>query len=372
MSRSASWAVGFLTTLTLFSVLPAMRAGALPRYAARYEQNCALCHVNPGGGGMRSTYATQDLVPREFAMSPAAPESLAWLDPRIGKNLTIGADFRELLVLSTENSNATPQGFFPMQGNIYLAFQLDPRYLLYFDHGLANTYEFFGLAHVLPWDGYVKAGRFVPPYGWKFDDHTMYVRNDLGYAPPGNTDGGVEVGFSPRHTELQVALVNGNRGSTLDDDRRLATSVNLSRRFKRGGMSGSAGLAGYSRPGLREDLNTAGLFGYLTGWNVTWVGEGDLVRRDPAPGPAVTELVASHELSVLLQQGVELKGTYDFYDPDRRRRTGARSRWGIGAALMPRPFLGLELSFRFTDVQPGSALSGRDFNEGLLQLHLLY
>ena len=373
MSCSTRWATWFLGTLALLSVLPALRARALPRYAARYEQNCALCHVNPGGGGMRSSYASQDLVPKEFAMSPATPAALAMLDTHIGKIVTIGTDFRELLILSTTNSAlAPPQGFFPMQGDVYLSLQLDPKYLLYYDRGLSNTYEFFGLAHVLPWDGYVKAGRFVPPYGWKFDDHTMYVRNDLGLAPPGNSDGGVELGFSKRNTEFQIALVNGSRGSTLDDDRRLATSANLSQRFRLGRVSASAGVAAYSHPGIAEDLNTAGLFGYLTGWNVTWVGEGDLVRRDPQPGPAVTGVVTSHELSVLLQQGVELKATYDFYDPDRHLRTGSRSRWGLGAMLMPRPFLSLELSLRFTDVQPGPVLSGRDFDEGIIQLHLLY
>jgi len=230
----------------------------------------------------------------------------------------------------------------------------------------------WGLAHVLPWDGYVKAGRFVPAYGWKFDDHTMYVRSELGFTPPAIFDGGIELGLSPKVGDLTFDLVNGSRGSTLDDDRRLATSLNVSGRFKAGPFVASAGLEGYSHPGLTEDFNTGGAFGYLSGWNVTWVGQGDFVRRDPALGPAVTGVVTSHELSYLVRQGVEVLSTYDFFDPDRSLRTGAKSRWGAGVMVMPRAFLVASAQFRHTRIEQGPALSGRDFDEGLFQLHFLY
>ena len=368
--RRGTW---FTLAFAALAVLPAFQAGAVPRYSARYEQNCMLCHVNPTGGGMRSTYATQQLIPREIAMSPRTPDAIAQLDTHLGKNVTIGADFRELFIAATANASlAPPQGFFPMQGDFYLAFQLDPKYTLYYDRSMSNTYEVFGLANVLPWDGYLKAGRFVPAYGWKFDDHTMFVRSEEGFTPPGNADGGVEVGFSPKFGDLQLALVNGSRGSTLDSDRRLAIALNMSARFKAGPFVATAGFAGYSQPGIQEDLNSGGAFGYLSAWNVTWLGQGDLVRRDPDLTPATTSVVTSHELSVVLRQGVELKSTYDFYDPDRSLRTGSKSRWGVGLMVMPRPFLVAEADFRSTHVQRGPALSARDFDEGIFQLHLLY
>ena len=70
MARTTRWGACFTLSLAALSLLPALRAGALPRYSARYEQNCSLCHVNPSGGGMRSGYATQQLIPKEIAMSP--------------------------------------------------------------------------------------------------------------------------------------------------------------------------------------------------------------------------------------------------------------------------------------------------------------
>src|SRR5262249_10750471 len=160
--------------------------------------------------------AAQELVPKEFAIRQS---STPMIDTHLGKYVSIGTDFREIFIASTPVAGGlSPQGFFPMQGDVYLALQLDPKYLLYYSHGLSNTYEAFGVGHVLPWDGYIKAGRFVPPYGWRFDDHTMYVRADEGFTPPVIADGGVEVGLSPKHADLRVAVVNGARGSELDSD----------------------------------------------------------------------------------------------------------------------------------------------------------
>ena len=353
--------------------LSTLQARALPRYSARYEQNCALCHVNPTGAGMRSSYASKDLVPKEFAWSPATPAMLAEIDPLIGKHIGIGTDFRLIYLAADPGAGlAAQQGFFQMQGDVYLSFQLDPRFTLYYDRGLSNTYEVFGMAHVLPWSGYLKAGRFVPSYGWRFDDHTMYVRSELGFFPPAFSDVGLEAGIAAKHFDLQLGLVNGNRGSTQDTDRRLATALNALYRFRAGPLAAALGLSGYSHPGLTEDLNTGGVYGYLAGWNVIWLGQADLARREPAVGTAVTGLVTSHELSVLVHQGLELKATYDFFDPDRDHTTGARSRWGGGVAVMPRSFLALEALVRSTRVEPGPAVPGKDFDDGVFQIHFLY
>jgi hypothetical protein len=190
----------FVAALLIVAPSPSARvAHAVPRYSARYEQNCMLCHVNPTGGGMRSEYAVQELIPKELAMSSHRPSAMTAIDSHLNKAVRIGVDFRQqYMAESKDGPQGGLQGFFPMQGDIHLSFQLDERYLLYLKHGMSNTYELWGLAHVLPHDGYMKVGRFVPPYGWHFDDHTMYVRSDLGFAPPANTDAGLEVGIAPK------------------------------------------------------------------------------------------------------------------------------------------------------------------------------
>jgi len=83
-------------------------------------------------------------------------------------------------------------------------------------------------------------------------------------------------------------------------------------------------------------------------------------------------MVASHEVTNLLRQGFELIGTYDFFDPDRDRGAGAKSRLGGGVFVMPRSYMSLEALLRHIDFQNGVDYSGRDFTETLFQLHLLY
>jgi hypothetical protein len=110
----------------------------------------------------------------------------------------------------------------------------------------------------------------------------------------------------------------------------------------------------------------------LTWKSLTWVGETDLIRREPAGGPETEGVTTSHEVTYLLRRGLELRATYDFYDPDRDRGAGARSRWGGGVFVMPRAYVTLEALVRRTEFDNGVDYSGRDFTETVLQLHLLY
>jgi len=329
---------------------------------------------------MRTGYASQELVPKEFAWSPATPAMLADIDPKIGKRLAIGTDFREVYYAADAGAGqAVQQGFFQMQGDVYLSFQLDTTFTLYYDRGLTNSYELFGLAHWHSGDGYLKAGRFVPSYGWKFDDHTMYVRSEQGFFPPAFSDVGLELGFQPRRLDFQIAILNGNRGSTSDNDRQVAGALNVTYRLHAGPLAAAVGAEGFTRPSgrLASGQHTAaqysgGVHGYLGGWNVTWLGQADLVQNQPPGGPTITGLVTSHELTWLARQGLEVMGTYDFFDPDRDLKSGARSRWGGGVTVMPRSFLVLQALYRSTNVESGPAITGSDFNEGVFQIHFIY
>jgi len=369
MTTGKRFGLAVAVVLAGVNAIGALRVQAVPRYSARYEQTCALCHVNPTGGGMRTTYASQEMVPKEFAWSPPDSGFLADLDPRLSKHVTIGADFRE--IYATSDVDANHLGFFQMQGDAYLAFQLEAKSTLYYDRGLSNTYELFGLHYWRPW-AYVKAGRFVPAYGWKFDDHTHFVRSDLGFFPPGSSDVGLELGFTPSRFDLQLSLLNGQRGSVQDGDRKLAVGVNALYRFRVGPVGAGAGFEGLHQPGRLEDVVSGGLHGYLTWENLFWLGQGDLVRRDPALGGETTGLATSHEFTWLIRRGLELKATYDFFDPDTRLGSGARTRFGGGVFLMPRSYLALEGLYRSLQVDGGPALPGVDYNEAVLQLHILY
>lgn len=368
MTRGRRWGTALGLALAIGGGLLAYQAYAVPRYTARYEQKCALCHINPSGGGLRNAYASQQLVPQEIAWHAGKPELLERIDPHITKNILVGSDFREFYLGA---DMPAPRNFFQMQGDVYLDFQLDPKLQLYYDKGLTNTYELFGLANPLP-TVYVKAGRFTPSYGWKFDDHTMYVRSELGFMPPGHTDVGVEAGISVGHLDLQVSAVNGARGSTQDDDHRAASVGNALYRLRLGPIGAGLGVSGYDHPGEQAVFSSAGAYGYLTLGRLVWLGESDFFRRNNRGDPIVEGFVTSHELTLGLRRGLDLKVTYDFFDPDRKRETGARSRVGGGVFVMPSSFVGLEGLVRRTTFDNGMAAFGPNSYETVFQLHVLF
>jgi len=364
----ANLACRLVLTLALGSMLTSSHAEAVPRYSARYEQKCALCHVNPSGGGLRTAYASQKLVPEEIAWVSSKPPALGDLDPMIAKHIMIGTDFREVYVGADLRSARA--NFFQMQADLYFAFQLEPRLTLYYDRGQSGSYELFGLGYPVP-SLYVKTGRFVPSYGWKFDDHTMFVRSELGFMPPANSDVGVEAGWSRGGFDLQAGLVNGSRGATLDNDLLMAGTVNAVYRHRLGPVGAALGLSGYHKPGDIADEDTWGAYGYLTLKGATWIGEADFFQTRSG-GATTVGFVASHEVTYRVRQGLELIGTYDFFDPDRDRGAGAKTRWGGGVAVMPRSYASLSALLRHTNFDEGVDFSGSEFTETVLQLHLLY
>jgi hypothetical protein len=318
---------------------------------------------------MRTLYASQQLVPQELAWSPSTPESLGGFDPHIAPNVTIGTDFREIYF--SNNRPSGPRGFFEMQGDLYLAFQLDRRTTLYYDRGIESSYELFACHYITP-GLYLKAGRFVPSEGWKFDDHTMFVRADLGFSPPAVSDVGLEMGTAAGGLDAQVALLNGNRGGTLDNDRELAGAVNAVYRLRAGPANLALGATAYHQPGTSLTVDVAGAYAYANWRGFTWVGQADFEWTKPAVGASARALATSHELSFLLRQGVELLATCDHFDPETDRDSGMKWRFGGGLHTMPTSYLVLEALYRANRVESGPALSEGAFDEGVLQLHVLY
>ena len=358
-------------TIGLGLLLVAAAAQATPRYAARYEQSCSLCHDDPSGGGKRSAYAAQYIIPAELATFSPGPDAQKLIDPQLGRNLSIGLDLRTLHLYS--NDDQSPQNFFEMQGDLYFAFDLSPRLCAYVESGLSGTYEVYGLARVLPASGYVKVGRFAPPYGWRLADHTAFVREYEGYRPPAHTDVGIELGLFPGRFTLQAALTNGARGSTRDVDRDLAASGLVLGRFHPAGLALAAGASFEYNPRetTGERVLASGPFGSLNWKRLTWVAEIDWQRRGREPDQTTGRLL-SQELSCQLARGVDLLLTHDFYDPDLDRKSGARERFGVGCEWLATPNLQVNVALLEHRFEDGPLLSGDDHLQTEAQIHFLY
>lgn len=378
MARGGRMMLAAMAVALLLAGGGASPAGAIPRYAARYAQNCSLCHVNPTGGGLRGLYASQYLVPAELAMASPKDDRAA-PDPRLGENVTIGADLRTLW-LAARHAPAE-HGFFQMQSSIYLGFQLDPRWSAVVNVAQNGTVEAFGLGWVLPGAGYVKAGRFAPPFGLQLEDHTAFVREELGLAPPRRTDTGLELGFHPGRWMLTAAFLNGASGSARDTDRAYAFVGRAIGRLRLGPAQVAAGGSVLRNEEHEGTRTMGGPLAMVAVGPLTWLGEFDWSRlaRDhahageepEAPGDP-TAFVMSQELTCQLRQGLDLRLTQGFVDPDLDRLGGAQSRYGAGLEARPYPFLGLQAMLNLYRRDAGPDRPGRHDAQTAVLLHLFY
>ena len=363
-------------SLLLLALLMASPAGALPRYAARYSQKCLLCHDDPAGGGKRSAYASQYLVPTEMVLRPPAADAAA-IDPQLNEAISLGADLRTLYRYHPEAARKRSDNLFQMQGDLYLQIQVDARISLHLEQGLSGAGEAYGLAFLLPAGGYLKAGRFAPSFGWRLADHSQFVRAESGFAPPVDLDVGLELGFFPAGvTSLSLGLFNGAGGQVLDGDNRPAFALRGEWRPEVGPLKAGLGASLYrdEEAAAGRERRLGGPFAYAALGPLTWLGEWDWLRREAADGSASTALLASQELCWALRPGLELRATFDFQDVDVNARSGSRRRTGIGVDLLATPFIGLTAMVNWHDAQPGPALRAgeADYEDFYLILHFLY
>jgi hypothetical protein len=361
---------------------------ATPRYSAIVGQNCNLCHHNPTGGGMRSLYASQYLMPTRFAMKAIAEGEAAPVNPQIGDNVTVGADLRTFHLY--EEDREAGNNFITMQGSAYLAFQPDAKFSMYmhqeFGQGAAQAYELYAMGYVLPANGYVKVGKLVPSFGWKFPDHRSFVRREFVIFPPfpPHSDTGIEAGAYPGPFSIEASVLNGQFQSPRDSDRDLAFSARGSWRFTESSMGLNLVAGGsYYQNGDPGDGIWAGGPLASAAWNrFTWVGELDWThqeRRAVAGAPPVnqTAIALSQEFSARILRGLDVVATHDFYDPDKNVQTGSVQRFGVGIDSLLYPFLGIQGMVYLFHPDEGPEIAGRfgyvdDRVTSAIQIHFLY
>jgi hypothetical protein len=319
-------------------------AMALPRFASATGAKCQACHVNPTGGGMRQSFGLQ--YGREKLPVPEWSSGLELTDitTLVTNYLGFGADFRTLYFVRQQPDAAAANQFWQMEGNLYVNFRPANKVNIYLSKGLYSGFEIFGLLNVLPSNGHVKIGKFVPGFGLKLDDHTVYVRTMTGFSP---TDGrteltGVEAGIAPgRFTVLggfynsadglglassyKAYLVRLQGAFPLSDEMGLAAGVNL---------FGGKNLFG--KRALDVPLQTYyGGFASFRYGRFSVQGELDLLQAKTST--TVQSLVAYAECNYLVTQGVTLKAAYDFYDRDTDLKTGKNVRYSLGVDVFPLP-----------------------------------
>lgn len=355
--------------LPVMVLLAAGAVHALPRYAAQYGQSCHLCHVNPAGGGLRTDFGSQFFAGRELSARPLAEDQLRQLSTALGERVNLGFDFRGMAY--TESQSETPRTslarheqstFFLMQGDLNLGLRLGPQVEAVLQQSLRGTGEAYALLRVLPWQGTVKAGRFLPFHGWHWVDHQTASRQALGFRP-GEVDTGVEAELHPDHWSLSAALGNDNAGM-MDAGRGKALTLRAC--WQGGALGGALSLGADARLSDRAPAPSRTLAGLLASYArgpLTWAAQFDQVREGDLTG-----LALSQELAWRLRPGLDLLYAHDFSDPDLDHRTGMEQRHRLGLDWIPVPGLALQPALSLWRHQEYSRAD--DWLLGELQLYL--
>jgi len=280
--------------------------------------------------------------------------------------IAVGTDVRTLFFYQQEgdeNRNA----FFEMQGDLYINFKLARKVNIYFDKGLYSGFELFGQVNVLPANGFVKVGKFVPNYGLKIDDHRSYIREFTGLSLETGTPyyTGGEIGVSPGAFSVTGGGYNSTEGRGAGIDSRKAVL---------GRVEGLFSLSDEIHVGLGGNVlyktvqggktNFLGGFGSFSWGGLTLLGEADLLKTD-IPGTKTDALVIFGEADYMVIQGIDLKVMYDFYDSDIDLKGTTLTRYSFGFEFFPIAGVEVRPLYRILKEAPTET----DNNEFHLVLH---
>ena len=332
------------------SILLSQTGLGLPKFASRTGAKCQSCHVNPTGKGMRnefgSTYGRDDITLPTFKELTDFDE----FSTNLTSNISVGADVRNLFFYNQREKGSS---FFQMQGDVYFDLRLNKKFRVYFDKGLYTGFELMGIAKVLPLEGYVKVGKFMPAYGIRTDDHNAFNRGGpfgggpyAGLIPSGyptglrfgerSEDTGIEFGFSPSVFSFQLGIFNGTPGGGLSGTaatKEKAVALRGEASVRLGEVNFSAGGSLYNYADPTGTITYYGAFGSITVLqSLTLHSEVDILTKTLA-GPDITGMILWNELNYMVIPGVDVKVGFEFYDPDTQLKNGSFTRLTLGAEL---------------------------------------
>ena len=344
-------------------------AEAEPHLAVSAGLKCAMCHVNPTGGGKRNVfgmaYARSELA-RRTVLSEEGDEP--W-NGNLGKWFGIGGDYRGgWREVDSPGPNDVSE-ITATKAAVYLEVRAVQDLLkLYFDEqispGNSVDREYYALLTPASGKYTVKAGQFFLPFGLRIQDDSSFVRQRSGinFNTP---DDGVELGLELPKWSAQLAATNGTAGtgSAPGKDQWSLSATYVQPRWRVG--------ASYN---LNEDplgdREMQALFaGFRTG-RIAWLAELDFIS-DEIPAGGSSEIYATLvEGNWRFSKGHNLKVTYEFLDPSDSMSEDEQERYSIVWEHSPMQFLQARIGLRRYNGVPEQPQTNR--NEAFVELHAYF
>lgn len=333
---------------------------ALPRFAIRLGDKCSDCHYNPTGGIIRNEDGWNFGKNILSAISPREQDFI--MTPKIGENITLGLDYRTQFLYSAEKERAD---FQQMTGSIYtnVALAKEINLLARYDF-IYNIWEAYGVASILPGNGYIKVGSFEPYFGLRIDDHTAYTRggdmfllftgarNGLIYNPL-YTEVGLEVGYYFGDLVFLTASV----GSNLTANRTLTKDPTYTARLEFDPQIGKVNLlfgGSYALADLIQstpngpEAKSSDFYGFFTGIGYkrfSLLAEFDLGNE--VSSDSTKSNYAMAELAYVITIGLEAVVRYDRVDPNIDVSDDELEHIILGLEWFPYSFIEIRPQYRF-------------------------
>ncbi len=433
-----------LLLLVAVTILISSNAQALPRFALlRGEANCLRCHVNPTGGQMRSEEG-QSFAINDLAMWKRGDK----YSGQISDGLRIGGDFRDQFLYFSQKSplygftqsdsniqKLTKRGdttsrttsFHAMSLALEIDFQATKTLSGFFRYDPLNTNnpsEGWAMLHFVHSSGeliqsgdvvtnaYVKFGAFLPAFGIRFDDHTVYVRGGTAslssFVPagffwtPGYRDVGVEFGTTLfDHINIIAGAFNGQESSIKtqnfstdpSNNKAFCFSITSSGEIIEDMLAGEIGVSRYmhnhsDQNNLPANLVLTGLHFSLRAGPVTILNEYDFGEnvavsghRNSSSTPVVPKASGlCSEAAIRISKGFDALFRYENFkevNASGATTNQVESRIMIGAQWFPLRFLEVRPEFRIAMTSSPNLddkTFTNDFTENtfLLQTHVFF
>ena len=409
----------------------------------RCTVDCIGCHISNAGGGLRladGKYYGKEVLPiwGTRPSSFADPEKYrpkgfpkagryrlgegfsGWwpgktkhtdIEERYGNiqphpKWRFGGDFRAaILNQSFDDDTPGDTSVFPMQADFYVLNESVTDLYLYVSAGLQGykDVEVYGgestefvdyftirelfLQKRIPWYGaWMRAGRFIPRFGWRTPDHTAFTRADLGFDQYYQA-WGADVGINPNYFYADASFyfqgLEAWPGERLP--RGIGSTANIGWRDLGWQIGASFHFADLEGQAVDDELVdgpthiTGGINWALNYDPFGYYGELDLRRTQThvpegldKPDPT-TGWYAMHEFNYMFTRGVYGRLKYDYADATQFV-DDLKHRVTLGVDVHPYTYTHIELDYRlnWNNQSPFSSIFPSNIGELLIITHFWF